>query len=220
MTYLYVLTLVVLIGSHVRLSKDYELRDSSLKRYFKRSLSEYNNRGGVYTQDNDYDINKGDVVLKPLNYLNKRNDPFREMEGQHEHPAPDSSKDNPGKRMDGKIGIDDDGVKDIVPEKKTQINKPRRATSKYPNVDIVDNFHFNTVPEVKKNIFQNITKDGTFLVFSAILDNINGQPYIKILAINGNTFLPKIYCEMTFETSVIVTTKGRIWMLPDHHEKM
>lgn len=234
LTYLYVLTLIVLIGSHVQLSKDYALRDTGLKSFLKRSLSEYKGSEGDIkhvmidnSDDSDNSINKRGVDVNNLVRMNERHDPFRETDKklEQQHPGSDKSKDNPVKRADDKKNQHADiGKQHLAAKDGNKVEKAFKklpiSRSKYPDVEIIDNFHFDITPDVRENLFQNITKDGTFLLFSAILDHINGQPYIKVLAINGNTFLPKFYCEVTYSGDAVVTTRGKIWMLPDHHEKI
>ena len=240
MTYLYLLTFVVLISSHVKLSRDYVLKDRGLKTYLKRSLSEYKE---LNSDAKDPDVAKDDVdkdsehemFANKIQIERERGDPLRDNK-QKRVAADDSlkvekvaEKQVQKKVVEEKVEKKEADVKanakPAAPVKKVNKNsldhiKAIDFKSKYPNVEVVKNFEFDTSPEVKEGLFQNITKDGTFLLFSAFLDFIYGQPYIKILAINGNSFLPRFCCEITYtDGNPVITTKGKIWMLPDHHEK-
>ncbi|XP_045184302.2 beta-1,4-galactosyltransferase galt-1-like [Mercenaria mercenaria] len=232
MTYLYVLTFVVLISSHVRLSKDYVLRDIGLKSYLKRSLSEYNEqdtemKGHAIVKEQDENNVADSMFINKMPQNNERGNPFRDRK-QRQNKEINGPKTN--NHEEEKQNMETINKGEIINVKRTDPDNDKKKTidiensnavkSEYPNVEVVNNFHFDNTPDIKEGIFQNITEDGTFLLFSAYLDNINGQPYIKVLAINGNTYLPKFYCEVTNHNNFVVTTKGKIWMLPDHHEKI
>lgn len=288
MTYLYILTLLVVIASHIRLSQDKILRNDSSKSYLRKTLAL---NGHLYGKDQPiYDehsqttmegiTNRSNIDVKTISDI-RRNERIHLNEEKiineephknvivipketnkkdiNEHSVKEKEKEdvnlaimgepqkngvaipkeikkkdikehsakineiedaNPaGKKINSNLGNEKTDNK-IVPSKVKTIKSTniQLVKSKYPDVEVVKNPELTNIPIAQELMWQNISEDGTFMIFSAFVDRINGQPYIKALAINGNNFLPKFYCEMTYEHADTVTTKGKLWMLPDHHE--
>lgn len=136
-------------------------------------------------------------------------------------------------------------VPDIMTPKDNNISRDRSAKSnmkaaafgdegdKIASSKQRDTFHRNhkDVPVIENIIFptkmivaqdekwQRVTSDGKLYVFSAFFDILEGRPTVRILGINGNMYLPKPYCQFQFDKGEVMTVKGKVWMLPDHHEK-
>ena len=106
-------------------------------------------------------------------------------------------------------------IKNIV----SKDDKSRDAVKKQ-DVQIIENIRFpNKKLDAEEEIWQGVTSDGKLYVFSAFYEILDDRPSVRVLGINGNTYLPKPYCQFRFDSGEILTVKGRIWMLPDHHEK-
>lgn len=198
-TYLYIMTLMVFLTVHLKSFGSVNIDHTS------RSL------------DAETDVTKRAFKISDHDTAASKHDP---AVGKQNMDKTDSRSGN--KTRDGKetAKVSEIGQQQKVTDKKVPGTVDKDAKSKYSNVEIVHNFEFKMQREPLEMVWQNITEDGTFLIYSAYFDNIHGHPYVRALALNGNTFLPKFFCEITYGNDVIVTVKGTIWMLPDHHEKM
>lgn len=249
MTYLYIITFLVLITSQLRLSRDLSFEHDN-ESFIKRSLNSYRQ-----STDETVSVVKASRLKKEVAVVSKMQTKH-ELLNQGETKADKEVKEkqdatvhkqNIPEEIDGakKTAGDIDKIKrdEKLPEKKTQkestnnakkvngnlvINKDKPAEKKAPvlrqakytnpYLQIVPNLNIANNPEPKDLLWQKVMDNGTFLIFSAVMDYIYGQPYVRALAINGNYFMPKFYCELTYNNTDVVTTTGKMWMLPDHHE--
>ena len=92
--------------------------------------------------------------------------------------------------------------------------------NRYRDVQVIENILFPTpILDAKDGTWQKVTSDGMLYVFSAFWEVNEAKPRLRVLGINGNTYLPKPYCQFQYTSDDLVTVKGKVWMLPDHHEK-
>ena len=99
---------------------------------------------------------------------------------------------------------------------------PKQDISKnrYRDVQVIENILFPTpILDPKDGLWQKVTSDGMLYVFSAFWEVNEGRPRVRVLGISGNTYLPKPYCQFQYANDDLGTVKGKVWMLPDHHEK-
>ena len=96
----------------------------------------------------------------------------------------------------------------------------RRDKKRYRGVQVIENILFpRDIVDAKDDTWQKVTSDGMLFVFSAFWEMNEGSPRVRILGISGNTYLPKPYCQFQYAIDDLVTVKGKVWLLPDHHEK-
>ena len=97
----------------------------------------------------------------------------------------------------------------------------QETSFKYQDVKIIDNILFtNYSLDVTQETWRTVTSDRKLYVFSAFFEFYDDRPRVRVLGINGNEYLPKPYCQFGYQSGDIVTVKGTVWMLPDHHEKL
>ena len=90
----------------------------------------------------------------------------------------------------------------------------------YTGVQVIENILFPIQDvQARDETWQMVTSDGKLYVFSAFYEVLDGKPAVRVLGLNGNMYLPKPYCQLQLEDDVMITVKGRVTMLPDHHEK-
>lgn len=227
LTYFYIITFLVLIKLHKGTEQDLSWKDKNTILYMKRSLN--------VTKQNVPEVRHVSFKKGAHNDVKKEARIVQNKKGQDDHiielaQKPDadigaerSKRDTQNERAKSVDRKKTQQVKKEIKasESKTaDVKKTLMKSTRYPNVEMIPNFKFNTTPPIREDTWQNIMADQTYLIFAAFYERSYGQPFVRGLVMNGNSYMPRFYCELTFNNDVIETVKGlKPWMLPDHHEK-
>ncbi|KAL4216350.1 hypothetical protein ACF0H5_024077 [Mactra antiquata] len=208
LTYFYIFTLVLLVILYHETDSKLEEKETHKRPFLKRSSLTNNEkeRNGKKPE-----VDKT-VVDKSKDAVVDKNDAKTIQK--------DKQSEN-GKKLEQNNQINANRKLQDAGKKKKAIDPLARTGRVYKTAEKIANFKFNNTPPVKDAVWQNIMEDGTFMIFSAVLMNNSGaEPFIRGLAMNGNYYMPRFYCEYQYQDNSIVTVKGlKPWMLPDHHEK-